>query len=228
MAYRDKFDMEPLRIRAHLRTGIIGDRHLPLDGVILYQAHRYQAGNIPPMTIPGDYSTQGISTLPLAIEHPGRRQWYYLCSWAQWSHDIEARDYWNKRFDASLAYLVDLGRRSKISQSSGQYKQYHMPIFYRPALWVEWYCVGDKAQIECLLCTLTHLGKKRSQGWGRVRRWEIESCSKDWSVWKEEKLMRGVPEGDVDDVSNYEIQTYGIRPSYWKSNNQMPLVMPNG
>jgi len=226
MAYRDKYILEPLRVRAYLRTSVIADRQLPLDGILLYQAHR-DAHGPQSVTIPGEYTCQGGCTLPLDIVHPGRRNWYYRCSWAQWSHDAEGRDYWNKRFDQQFAYLVDFeGRRGKVLIEKGRYKAYHMPVFYHTALWVEWYCVGDKAEIEHLLSTVTHIGKKTSQGWGRISRWQIAPCAEDWSVWKDDKLMRGIPIEDTQDGEPFRLMLYGIRPSYWKSSNQQPLAMP--
>ena len=227
MAYRDRYNLEPLHIRANLRTPVVADRWLPLDGVLLYQAHRDKLGP-QIVTVPGDYTCQGVSTLPLEIEHPGRRNWYYRCSWAEWSHDIEGQDYWNKRFDSKFADLVDFGkRRGKVSIRQGRYKAYHMPVFYRAALWVEWFCVGDRAAIEHLLSTVTHLGKKSSQGWGRVSSWEIESWLADWSVWRDGQLMRGIPTEDVAGVERpFNIKYYGIRPSYWKDGNQKMLAMP--
>lgn len=228
MAYRDRYNLEPLRIRATLRAGIVCDKWLPLDGPLLYQSHRYDAGHGPEATQPGDYTTQSVSTLPLGIIHPGRRNWYYQCSWAQWSHDIEGQDHWNKRFDSAFADLVDFGqRRGKIIVEQGQYKAYHMPIFYRVAEWVEWYCVGDKAEIELFLSTLTHIGKKVSQGWGRVAEWSIERWPEDWSVWRDGQLMRGIPAEDIADLGKpYNLGNYGIRPSYWKANNKRLLAIP--
>ncbi len=220
---------EPLRVRAWLRSGVISDRWLPLDGILLYQATRMDLGE-QLMTIPGKSllaAPQGDThkgRLPLAIVHG--KSWYYRCSWAQWSHDIEGQDYWNKRFDQSLAYLIDFaGKRGYIETKAGHLKAYHMPIFYRPALWVEWYCVGDKTQIENLLAITTHLGKKASQGWGRVIRWDIESIPEDWSIWRAGQLMRGIPpEHAGDTVTN--LIYYGVRPSYWNPHNQMLLAVP--
>lgn len=224
MAYRDRFTLEPLRVRAYLRTAIVADAYLPLDGVLLYQAHRDQDGPND-YTLPGDYTRQGISTLPLGIVHPGRRQWYYQCSWAQWSKgSTDGIDHWNKRFDQSLAALVDFaGKRGKIIVSEGDMKAYHMPIYYRAALWVEWYCVGDKPAIDYLLRAATHLGKKGSQGWGRVARWEVQPVGDDYSVWYGKRLMRGVP---PQDAPGYPQGVYGIRPSYWNRANQMLLALP--
>lgn len=231
MAYRDRYNLEPLRVRAYLRTGVDSDRWLPLDGILMYQAHRDQMG-AQVMTIPGDYSQQmAFPTLPLGIIHPGRRNWYYQCSWATWSHAgrIEGQDYWNKRFDSGFADLVDFdGKRGKVIIEQGQYKAYHMPIFYRVAEWVEWYCLGDKTEIEYLLSTVTHIGKKASQGWGRVIRFIVESWPDDWSVWCNGELMRGIPEEDIPEGVEIKRGNYGIRPSYWKKSNQKELAMPDG
>lgn len=234
MAYRDRYSLEPLRIRANLRTGVVCDKWLPLDGILLYQAHRMEVGHGPEATMPGEYTAQSVPTLPLGMVHSGQRNWYYQCSWAQWSHDIESQDYWNKRFDSRFADLIDFqGKRGNITVKSGKYKAYRMPIFYRVALWVEWYCVGDKAVIEQLLSTLTHIGKKSVQGWGRVLKWEVESIGDDWSVWRDGKLMRGIPKEDIDAVTqfsdkpiDFRFGAYGIRPSYWKKSNQRNLALP--
>jgi len=229
MAYRDRYDLEPLRVRAWLRSGVVADRHLPLDGILLYQNHRDALGALE-MTVPGEYTNNApVATLPLGILHPGHRHWYYQCSWAQWSHEVEGQDYWNKRFRSQLVDLVDFDRRrGKVIIEQGKYKAYHMPVLYRAALWIEWYCIGDKKEIEHFLSTVTHLGKKAVQGWGRVARWQIEPWSWDWSVWRSDgRLMRGIPPEDLDGHEfDLNIGNYGIRPSYWKRDNQMTLVLP--
>jgi len=108
-----------------------------------------------------------------------------------------------------------------------------MKIFYRSALWVRWYAVGDKEEIGYLLSTVTHIGKKSVQGWGRVYRWEVRKWKYDWSVWKDDQLMRGIPmEALVKERVGKQVPVdlklgnYGVRPSYWKKSNQMDLVMP--
>jgi CRISPR type IV-associated protein Csf3 len=214
----------PLLIRAHLRSPVVADRYLPLDGLLLFQAYRALSGP-QDVTLPGQSASQDVPVLPLRIAHPGRAQWYYQCSWAQWpEHVVEGVEHWNKRFDMGLADWVDFqGRRGKILTAEGEFKAYHAQIFYRSALWVEWYCVGDQAQLEHLLSSATHLGKKTVQGWGRVSRWEIVPIQADYSVWKGSRLMRGVP---PDEAPGHITGLYGIRPSYWDRANQMRLALP--
>jgi len=227
MTWSDSF--EPLRVTAYLRAGIVSDRWLPLDAILLYQASRMQYG-VQVATLPGGEAEKADVRMPLAIVHPSEPHWYYACSWAQpqpwWV--AEGKDYWNKRFDAGFAYLVDFGgRRGKVIIEQGRYKAYHMPIFYYAALKVEWYCVGDRAGIKALLSTVRHIGKKRSQGWGAISRWGVEPWNEDWSVWRDGKLARGVPMQDVLGVKkSFRPMLYGVRPSYYRRQNQMPLAMP--
>jgi CRISPR type IV-associated protein Csf3 len=235
MASRKDRDYEPLHIRAYLRSGVVSDSFLPFDAIIMYQAHREREG-AQVASLPGAYSTQGGVSLPFANVSYGSnpdpltgnfRRWdqYTKCSWAQWpEHVTEARDYWNKRFDNGLSDWINFGnRQAQVIIDKGAYKAYHQAIFYRAALWVEWYCIGDKARIETLLSTLTHIGKKTGQGWGRVSRWEVRSISDDYSVWMGDRLMRGVP---PDQAPGWRTGVYGIRPSYWNKQNQMLLALP--
>lgn len=222
----------PLRVRAWLRTPVVADRWLPLDGALLYQHTRADLGS-------SDASIPGASRLaqpkgeemrggrlPLAYVHA--KDWYYRCSWAQWGPCADGQDAWSKRFDMTHADLVDFhGKRGRIDTSAATYKAYRMPVFYRAALWVEWYCVGDAERIQDLLSTLTHLGKKTVQGWGRVARWEVTPVDMDWSVWRDGCLMRGIPRYHWPrEMGEPKIGLYGVRPPYWDRRNQTEMAMP--
>lgn len=220
------------RIRAYFRTPVVADAWLPLDGILMYQQTRMDFGQqdatIPGMSLleqPKGEPMRG-GRLPIAYVHG--RDWYYRCSWAQWGPYVDGQDHWAKRFDQTLADLVDFGgRRGKIDTSSGAYRAYHMPIFYRAALWAEWYCVCDIDVLRPMIHMVTHFGKKYAQGWGRVLRWEIEEISEDWSVWRDGQLMRGIPKYHLPKgVRAEKLGVYGVRPSYWDRRNQMELVMP--
>jgi CRISPR type IV-associated protein Csf3 len=225
-------ELMPLRVRAWLRSPVVADQWLPLDGALFYQSARADLGERV-VTISGaslDPQPKGEAMrggrLPLAYVHA--RDWYYKCSWAGWGPHADGVDYWSKRFDNPLADLVDFrSKRGKIDTSAAEYKAYRMPLFYRSALWVEWYCVGDADRLAPLLHMITHLGKKTSQGYGRVSRWEIEPWPEDWSVWRDGKLMRGIPRYHWPRERGVPVVgLYGIRPPYWDKRNQMELVMP--
>lgn len=216
--------LEPLRITAHLTCGVVSDRFLPLDGLLHYQLVRERHG-AQDVSLPGRSAIRiGGLTLPLArlnTDDPQGR-WYYACSFAEWPEGLttEGQDHWNKRLDVSLCDLIDFrGRRGNVPIATGQYRSYHMPVFYRVAPYVRWYLVGNFLRLQQLLCCALGLGKKTSQGWGSVRRWDIEPWGEDWSVRGHGgRLMRAIPaEGGM---------SYGIRPSYWDPRHQVPCELP--
>jgi hypothetical protein len=220
--------MRPMRVRAYLRTGVISDRYLPLDGVLLFQAARRTFGPRD-ATLPGQsrgHSPKHVHGLvPLVERNPGR-QWYYACSFAQWpEHVAEGKDYWNKRFDNGYAELLDLGRQRKVNVGEGRYRSYHMPVFYLAALWVEWYAVGNIDAVRSLLADVWALGKKTVQGFGRVARWEVEPWPEDWSEWRRGQPMRAIPASALP-ATPTNLRLWGFRPSYWLPENQALCLMP--
>ena len=237
---------EPMKITAHLQCGVITDAYLPIDAVLYYQAYRDAYGP-EVITLPGA-NQSGVENVPVQIRrlnlpYEGFRYadgaplwkgygddlkitmketpWYYAASFAQWEGAVkEGTDHWNKRFDQSLADLVDFqSKRGKVIVEQGAYKAYHMPVWYRHALSVSWYAVGDIGWVREMLGTVTHLGKKTSQGWGAVKKWAVEPWHADWSVWKNGQLTRAIPEEGGIRV--------GIRPSYWAAKNQVPCRVPD-
>jgi len=209
-----------LRIRAYLQSGVISDQFLPLDGVLYYHAVREKMG-AQTTTKPGASNIregQHIS-LPFKKGGPKDNAWFYHCSFAQWPETtIEDKAFFVKRFDLKLAGLIN--DTKKIYLSRGHYKAYHVDVFYRHALYVEWYAIGDMEEIERLLRFCTHLGKKTAQGWGAVKEWEVKEWPEDWSVrGPGNKLMRAVPmRGDGF--------LYGLRPSYWHPHHIFSCKMP--
>lgn len=208
---------ESMRITAHLRTPVISDASLPIDGPLLFQAMRATYG-------PQDITLPGALTVPLVdlpLEKRGTGdQWYYAASFAQWEGTVaEGTDHWNKRFDNEYSGLVDFrNKRGKVIVEQGRYKAYHMPVFYRHALTVHWYAVGDIAEVSGLLRTLLHIGKKTSQGWGRVK-WLVTPWPDDWSVYGPDgQLMRAIP-ADTGILAGY-------RPPYHLPEHQTVCQMP--
>jgi CRISPR type IV-associated protein Csf3 len=214
---------EPLRITAHLQTGVVSDVHLPLDAVLYYQHIRERYGE-QTMSVPGRSMVPddpGGHALPIQKLNRDCDAWYYAASFAQWpEHTVFGTEHWSKRFRSNLSDLVDFGKaKAKVNTARGEYKGNRTPVFYFHALYVQWFIVGDKERIERLLRFCTNLGKKVSQGWGAVLSWEVESWPDDWSVYSGTgKLMRAIPkDGGI---------LYGIRPSYWLSRHQFECQLP--
>jgi len=228
----DSSNYQPICVTVWLRTPVVSDDWLPLDGALLACRTREDKG-AQALTIPGASTSaqpkgdpmQG-GRLPIKIVHG--KEWYYRCSWAVWGPHVDGKDHWHKRFDTHLADMVNFqGRRGRVIIEQDSYKAYRMPVYYRSALWVHWYMVADLDKIGHLLIAITHLGKKTSQGWGRVLRWQVEPCEADWSIWQDNRLMRGVPLRDYPkDRQPDKVGLYGVRPSYWDKRNQVELALP--
>jgi CRISPR type IV-associated protein Csf3 len=222
--------MRSLCVRAYLRTPVICDGALPLDGILLYQAARRRLGprdaTLPGLGCgPSPLHVHGL--VPLAERNRGP-EWYYACSFAQWpAHTAEGRDYWNKRFDSQYSDMLDMTQPRRVIVESGRYRSYHMPVFYRSALWVQWYAVGNLDAISDLLQDVWALGKKTVQGWGRVAAWEVLPWPEDWSVWRDGRPMRAIPASSLKTFPADLVYT-GYRPSYWLRENQALCVVPTG
>lgn len=209
---------EPLKITARPRVGIECDAFLPIDAILHYAAMRRRYG--PQMlTTPGRAPDVAAVELPLDRRGEGDG-WYYAASFAVWGPHADYESFWVKQFDRKPSDLIDFdGRRGNVIIEKGRYKSYHMPTFLRHALWVSWYVVGDRAEIASLLAPMTHVGKKTAQGNGRLNGWAVEPWPEDWSEsGPDGRLMRAVP--DPAGV------LYGVRPSYWLAENQMPCRLP--
>lgn len=214
---------EQMRITAHLRTAVISDGYLPLDG-ILYASMIRQTFGAEEVTIPGDMAQWGGGHVSVPLQRKAQSgQWFYACSFADWgARWVDDRGFWVKRFDQAYSDMIDFGGRAgRVDTSAGTYKGYNMPVFARHALCVRWYAVGDMQRVSDLLADVTHIGKKPAQGWGRVNGWEIEPWPDDWSVRRGGQLTRAVPA-----VPAASGMLYGIRPPYWRAGNQCLCEMP--
>lgn len=215
--------MQPMRVRAYLLDGRIAgtEPFFPLDSILAAEWIRRQLPdkfyNPPP---PG--SKQGWIESDLPLERRGQGdKWYYACSFNQTRPLREYTHYWHRRFDDVYERHIDLkGHRGKVKETRGQYKAYRtaLNIMLLPCL--EWYAVGDIEAVRELCSEITAVGKKQSQGFGLVERWEIMPWPQDWSeVGPNGRLMRAVPK---DSGTAY----WGVRPPYWRKENQCICEMP--
>ncbi|MCI0555298.1 MAG: hypothetical protein L0287_30495, partial [Anaerolineae bacterium] len=130
-----------------------------------------------------------------------------------------------KRTDTAFSSYLD-PRHKRLTIGAGRYKAFHMPVFVRSALYLDWFCVGDADRLNELVSTVTHIGKKRSQGWGRVIRWQINQTDRDYHLFMHGRLMRGVPKSFPIGSAQHQVAYFGFRPCYWKKSNQDVLKVP--
>lgn len=213
---------QPLRIRAYLQSRVVSDKYLPLDGILYNIAVREKYGEqtvslARQSTVPEG----GGVRLPFGKHNSKNDSWFYACSFGQFSEPcIEYSDSYNKRFDLDMSDFIEFGNKRKVVDTGrGAMKSYHVKFYVRHSLYIDWFCTGDKAEIERLLKFATNIGKKASQGEGAVLRWEVKEWPEDWSIrGYENKLMRAVP------AQNGVL--YGLRPSYWLPKHQFRCKLP--
>lgn len=215
-----------LRIRVYLRTGVISDQFLPLDGVLYYHAVRAKMG-VQILTKPGESNireSQGI-ILPLKKGGAHDHTWYYNCSFAQWPVNIAENSSFKVKQGDWLRHSDFYNGKKKIGIKRGKHKPAHIKLYYRHATHIDWYCIGNPYHIAELLQFCTHLGKNGGDGWGEVLRWEIKDWPEDWSIKDGSgKLMRAVPVMHPEKIKGV---LYGIRPSYWNDRHIIPCFLPS-
>ena len=137
---------------------------------------------------------------------------------------------WNSGKDGCVKFK---GKgKQEIDTMRGFFKAYRNPLVYHTIPEVAFYASGDKAEIERLLKeNIAYLGKKSSQGYGKVKEWTVEIIDEDKSIFNNGKLMRfvGIEEyinnGYPTDESLFTVETATIPPAYRKDTHI--CFMPN-
>lgn len=112
--------------------------------------------------------------IPVAVSECGR---FHLASFSLGElHEFDVR-FVNRR--APIEQYQTLGPRTgRVQITAGPDKSYRIPLEtgHVQGEVLLWYCVGQADEIRELLTTVTHLGKKRGVGLGRVESWDVSQC----------------------------------------------------
>ena len=221
--------MQSLRITAVMQDGRVAtvEPWLPLDSILAAEWMRrhypeafYNASS--------HMLKSELITPELPFERRGQGDdWYWACSFNTQAPAYEYVMHWHKRFDDQLEKHIEFGnKRGKIDIKSSKYKAYRMPLVVQLFDRLVWYAVGDLEAVRDLAGTVTHLGKKSSQGLGSVDYWQVDPWPEDWSVFVGDKLARAVPLLDMPGSFSGRVTQYGIRSPYWHADNQRVCAMP--
>lgn len=175
--------------------------------------------------------------LPLArCELLGGDLWHWAatCAYPEKPVDHPVVRYWTGRPDhAALGDLVaDLP--GVVSERQGPYRSRSMPLLVTSTDTVTWQCVGDSARIMAILHGVAAIGKKRSQGEGRVLRWEVSPILDDDGGWAaghlhiDGTLGRPTPDGCLRgaDVASGGRGVTGLRPPYMYDSRRRNANLP--
>lgn len=89
-----------------------------------------------------------------------------------------------------------------INTATGRNKSFRIPQPRALIDTITWWCVGDRLEVESLIVLVTHVGKKRSAGHGKVGRWVVEPCES----WAGFPILR--PDGSP--MRNLPFDTEGL------------------
>lgn len=208
---------EPLKITASLTSPYVSTDYIFFDALIssaVWQdAMQDKAYNI-------SENKTDIFQIPLPLKQIGTKEPFYAASIGFPKQAIEGTARWRKQ--------TDLESKKKIRIGSGEYKRYDMPMPYTSAEEIVFYANGNKGEIERLLQYIPGIGKKRTQGYGNVRSWQVEQSEHDWSVVKDGVPMRPIPVSEAIpfnlkcDVTMY----FSINPPHWHRKNMTRCFMP--
>lgn len=108
---------------------------------------------------------------------------------------------------------------SKHQLGTGPLKAYDLSL---PALTVRelrWSALGDPSGVRELLERVTHVGKKCALGMGKVAEWSVREAADDWSIAREGKLTRRMP-----DPTGKSGLVAAVRAPYQDPNRRMPAL----
>lgn len=155
------------------------------------------------------------------------------CSAPIYVNRDERHEHYHKRLSVENAALLAEEERTKVPVGNTWTKSYRLPLKVVNADRVVWYVGGSKRRpLKSLLRSVHALGKKRSQGYGRVVRWEFEEVEHDWSWFapspEGQVLMRVLPFAETlfENVIGYRRYFGGFAPPYWHPDRFLDVAIP--
>lgn len=98
-----------------------------------------------------------------------------------------------------------------INLQSGKTREWNLPLTLQHIPQMEAWCLGERQRFKRLLeKNLRYLGKKRHRGFGRIEDLSIDYCDDDYSVLKNGKAQRWLPDKDG-------LREVRVRPPYWNN-----------
>lgn len=162
-------DFVPLAVVAELDGDIILPRAMPaLDGLLAYAIA--QEHQLPPLDAQGDDAP--TIEVPLARSACGR---YHLATFGVAKQAKASLQYIHRKFPVEVGQALSHEKTKTVDIATGRNKGYRLPVervhLDTDQLW--WFAIGHVGEVRNLLSWVTRIGKKRSMGAGKVRRWKV-------------------------------------------------------
>jgi CRISPR type IV-associated protein Csf3 len=214
--------VEPLRIVAKLDGPLtLTDGSLRIDALAMWA--KAQVLGLPP---PGFGPLEEVD-IPIAKSACGR---VYLCSFACPRFDQHEKIYLYRRFPVPEAQALAESSFTRIRISAGPQKSYriHDVLWWAERDELEWFCIGEPDELRSLLSIVTHLGRRRAVGRGKVQQWSVgpcESWGEGFPVVMAGQPMRALPL-DWPGLDNPEIARAVLAPPYYQNWREELCAIP--
>lgn len=161
---------EPLMVRAQLSTPYVPaepDGSCHMDSILAYAVvahlpHPIRTGGADGIVVP----------LPLKLSWVRDGLPLWACSDLRPQGDVlRDAEYWHKRYDSDH---LQFSQKKRANVKAGRNKEMRVPLSTVQVPELRSICVGNAEKLEELLSHISHIGKKPSQGFGRVSEWTVE------------------------------------------------------
>jgi hypothetical protein len=210
-------EYEPLKITATLTSPYVTTDYIFFDSLIS-SAVWQECMQEKAYTIPENKSE--VFYIPLPLKLVGIKEPFYAASIGFPKDAVDGIAYWRKH--------TDIESKKKINIGSGEFKRYNMPMPYTSTDEIVFYANGSIAEIKRLLTWIPSIGKKRTQGYGNIKSWTVESSEHDWSIVCDGVPMRPIPISEATQLHlNCKVEMFfAYKPPYWHRANMTPCYMP--
>lgn len=236
-------NMVPMRVRAHLASGIAhaAPWGISLDGLLASELWAEQKASCRES---GAGYTRAMEqqdppdlALPLRRCEPTTGPWHWsaTCAHPDQNHDqVDVRT-WTGRVDARALEQAATGLPKTVSDRQGRYRARRMPLLVTPCASVTWHAVGNVDAVRKLLDQVTSIGKKRATGEGHVLAWEVTAAPDldeftAGHLHPDGSLGRPTPEACRNRCGSEVLDggqgRAGIRPPYMHPSRQHTLTLP--
>jgi len=209
------------------------DPYIHLDGPLSYAAGIEAVGRdgLDEMDRDDDpeYFEDEMPLRKYEVEKRGDKEWVWAASAASVADPPEGIDRWNttrwrKRFDDDPLHQV---KETQINTTSGEFKSYNAALPYTPVDELQFFFepaanATPEDVIDLLKKHVVAIGKKRSQGFGRISNLEYAEATDavDSAIYHGGRVLRSLPEDFSDGLPRETRFEYrSTRPPYWHSEN---------
>lgn len=220
--------MSYLRVTARLCSPLAGDApHLDglLEKTIASQMHQS-------INVDRRRPAPPLAAIPIPIVRERVGVWQIAkCSSPILAPAVDSVEYYTRNIDSANADLLAPASQKRIVTSSTWTKSHRLPLRVRHLDRVVWFCEGSRNGVRSATKSIYAIGKKTSQGFGRVASWEVFNIDNDysWFAMSDEGLvlMRPLPiEIIAEDVIGYRRWFGACCPPYFHPDRKTEIGLP--